>query len=58
MSLPRRIPLILLTLSAAAACGTKKPVLVPTVFPLTAAWSVDLPSPLDAPLASEADKLL
>ena len=56
MALPRRIPLILLAL-AGAACGTKKPVLVPTVFPLTPAWSVDLSSPLDAPLATDGTRV-
>lgn len=57
MDLARRIPLILLGLTAAAACGHKKPVLVPTVFPLTAAWSVDLASPLDAPLATDGTRV-
>ncbi len=57
MRVPRRPPLILLALLA-GACGPKKPpATVPTVFPLTAAWSVDLPAALDAPLASDGTRV-
>lgn len=59
MRLSPRISLILLILlTLSAACGPKQPpLLVPTVFPLTPAWSVDLASPLDAPLATDGARI-